>query len=288
LRPRPAHRRKSKPARTGRHRASASTARKRVKLLGVAIPAVALAGALTAQFYPYDAGASAGTAVGFAARDTLSADATTDSLRITESSGLTESASAAAVHRFRARDTSRHRGPVTAARQPSRSSQVTGRHEKSASARPHLSAATKPPVTACSGTGAADPAFLPANYVTIVNFLTSHGYTDLAAAGIAGNIYQESDGDPESVGTGGGGLIGWTPLPAGYVTGDPAADLQTQLTALLTYDEQWAQFIPTLNAATTPAQAADIFMDYFERPGVPAAYNRESAAQAVAQACGFG
>lgn len=123
--------------------------------------------------------------------------------------------------------------------------------------------------------------------MTIVDFLIAHGYSDLAAAGIAGNIYQESKGDPESDGTGGGGLIGWTPLPAGYVTGDPAADLQTQLTALLGYDEQWAQYIPLLNAATTPVQAADIFMDYFERPGVPAAANRESAAEAVAAACGF-
>jgi hypothetical protein len=257
-------------------------------VLGAAIPAVALAGALTAQFYPYDAGASAGAAIGYAARDTLSSDATTDSLRITEGAGLTESASASTVHSSPSRDASRHRGGAGVTRPASGSGRAASRHARSGPARPH----GKPPVqattAACSGTGPGDPAFLPANYVTIVNFLTSHGYTDLAAAGIAGNIYQESKGDPESVGTGGGGLIGWTPLPAGYVTGDQAADLQTQLAALLTYNEQWAQFIPTLNAATTPAQAADIFMYYFERPGVPAAYNRESAAQAVAQACGFG
>ncbi|HYK30287.1 MAG TPA: phage tail tip lysozyme, partial [Streptosporangiaceae bacterium] len=58
---------------------------------------------------------------------------------------------------------------------------------------------------------------LPANFGKIVAFLTAHGYTKMAAAGIAGNIYQESKGNPESVGTGGGGLIGWTPLPAGFV-----------------------------------------------------------------------
>jgi hypothetical protein len=128
---------------------------------------------------------------------------------------------------------------------------------------------------------------LPMNYGTIVNFLVNHGYTAMAAAGIAGNIYQESDGDPEAVGTGGGGLIGWTPLPAGFVTGDPAADLQTQLQALLSYNQGWAQYIPMLNAATNPTEAADIYMNYFERPGDPAAYNRESAAVAVAQACGI-
>lgn len=128
---------------------------------------------------------------------------------------------------------------------------------------------------------------VPENYVAIVSFLIGHGYAKLAAAGIAGNIYQESKGNPESVGSGGGGLIGWTPLPPGMVTGNPAADLQTQLAALLTYNEQWAQYIPALNAATSATQAADIFMDDFERPGLPVASNREAAAEAIASACGF-
>jgi hypothetical protein len=128
---------------------------------------------------------------------------------------------------------------------------------------------------------------LPYNYATIVNFLIAHGYTDIAAAGIAGNIYQESKGDPESVGTGGGGLIGWTPLPSGLVTGNPAADLQAQLTALLSYNQGWTQYIPMLNAAASPSDAAYLYMTYFERPGLPAASNREGAAVAVAQACGI-
>jgi hypothetical protein len=128
---------------------------------------------------------------------------------------------------------------------------------------------------------------LPYNYATIVDYLATHGYTKLAAAGITGNIYQESKGSPESVGTGGGGLIGWTPLPAGYVTGNAGSDLQTQLAALLTYNQQWAQYIPALNAATSPAAAADTYMYDFERPGIPAAANREGAAAAVAQACGI-
>jgi Phage tail lysozyme len=128
---------------------------------------------------------------------------------------------------------------------------------------------------------------LPANYATIVDFLVAHGYTPMGAAGIAGNMYQESMGDPESVGSGGGGLIGWTPLPSGLVTGNPAADLQTQLNAVLTYNQQYPQYIPALNAATSPTQAADIYMNYFERPGIPAASNREGAAQAVAAACGI-
>jgi hypothetical protein len=144
-------------------------------------------------------------------------------------------------------------------------------------------AATTTSALRCTGT----TGMLPANYAAIVGYLTAHGYTALAAAGIAGNIYQESRGNPESVGTGGGGLIGWTPLPAGFVTGDVEADLQTQLAALLTYNNQWAQYIPALNAAKNATEAAYLYMTYFERPGIPAAYNREGAADAVAQACGI-
>jgi hypothetical protein len=128
---------------------------------------------------------------------------------------------------------------------------------------------------------------LPENFPAIVGFFTAHGYTKMAAAGIAGNMYQESKGDPESAGSGGGGLIGFTPLPADYVTGNVAADLHTQLEAVLAYNQQWAAYIPALNAATTPTRAADVYMNDFERPGIPAAYNREGAANAVAAACGF-
>ena len=79
----------------------------------------------------------------------------------------------------------------------------------------------------------------------------------------------------------------FTTVPSGFVTGNIAADLQTQLAALLTYNQGWSQFIPALNAATSATQAADIYMNDFERPGFPAAANREAAAQAVAAACGI-
>ncbi len=136
----------------------------------------------------------------------------------------------------------------------------------------------------CSGSASG---MVPANYAAIVNFLTSHGYTGNAAAGIAGNIWQESGGNPESVGDGGGGLIGWTPLPGGFVTGNPAADLQTQLAAILAFNRIWAQYIPALNAASSPAAAAAIYVTDFERAGIPAVGNREAAAEAVASACGI-
>ena len=132
----------------------------------------------------------------------------------------------------------------------------------------------------CRGGG-----MVPANYQAIVRFLLAHGYTPNAAAGIAGNIYQESGGNPESVGTGGGGLIGWTPLPGGMVTGNPAADLRTQLRAILSFNQLWAQYIPMLNSAASPAAAADIYVTYFERAGIPASSSRETAAASVAAAC---
>src|SRR5262249_30114706 len=128
---------------------------------------------------------------------------------------------------------------------------------------------------------------LPANVTAIVSFLLAHGYSHNAAAGIAGNMYQESKGDPESVGMGGGGLIGFTPLPAGYVTGNPAADLQRQLQAVLTYNQIWASYIPALNNAASPADAAYIYVTDFERAGIPAASTREASAEAVARACGI-
>jgi hypothetical protein len=128
---------------------------------------------------------------------------------------------------------------------------------------------------------------LPQNVTAVVSFLLANGYSHNAAAGIAGNIYQESKGDPESVGTGGGGLIGWTPLPSGMVTGSPTADLQYQLKALLTYNQIWSSYIPALNAASSPASAADIYVTDFERAGIPAASTREASASDVACACGL-
>lgn len=161
---------------------------------------------------------------------------------------------------------------------------ASGRRTSSES-RSRSGASGRHAAPACSGTGAGG--MLPANYATIVTFLAAHGYTAIGAAGIAGNIYQESKGNPESVGSGGGGLIGWTPLPSGYVTGNPQADLQTQLQALLTYNQQYAQDIPAVNNAGSASQAAYIYMTDFERPGLPEAGNREAAASAVAQACGL-
>ena len=128
---------------------------------------------------------------------------------------------------------------------------------------------------------------LPENVGAIVDFLTAHGYTDNAAAGIAGNIYQESGGNPESGSSAAGGLIGWTPLPAGYITGSPSADLQIQLDGILSFDQALSRGLPALNAAASPAAAADIYVTDFEHASDPAAGTREASANAVAAACGI-
>jgi hypothetical protein len=157
-----------------------------------------------------------------------------------------------------------------------------------ASAKPTAAAPASASHAATTGfTCSASSYLLPENVTAIVNFLVGNGYSHNAAAGIAGNIYQESKGDPESEGMGGGGLIGWTPLPSGYVTGNAEADLQTQLNAILTFNQGWASYIPALNAAASPAAAADIYVTDFERAGIPAASTREASAQAVASACGL-
>jgi hypothetical protein len=169
----------------------------------------------------------------------------------------------------------------------SASSASTASGTPSASASVSPVASPSPTRTAAALSCNLSSGLLPENVTAIVSFLLANGYSDNAAAGIAGNIYQESKGNPESVGMGGGGLIGWTPLPSGLVTGDVAADLQTQLDQILVYNKQWASYLSALNAAASPADAAYIYVTDFERAGIPAASTREASADAVASACGI-
>jgi hypothetical protein len=242
----------------------------------VAAPAVAVAGALAAAPHLHSLAASAPKVTGAA---------TAQLVHPAQGTNATNAASAQPASQSRAEYQARHARKATP--RPHRSARpATPAPSASAApaAGPGQLAATSHGGVSCSGSAGG---MVPANYAAIVSFLTSHGYTGNAAAGIAGNIWQESGGNPESVGDGGGGLIGWTPLPAGYVTGNYAADLQTQLAAILTFNQIWSQYIPALNAASSPAAAADIYVTDFERAGIPAAGNREAAATAVAAACGI-
>jgi LysM repeat protein len=111
-------------------------------------------------------------------------------------------------------------------------------------------------------------------------FLTQHGYSRSGAAGIIACIAGESGGNPESVGSGGGGLIGWTPLPGGMVTGNPTADLNTQLAALLQYNNANGN-VAGLNSQGSPTAAADYYSQTFERPAVTDSDVRDAVALIV-------
>lgn len=124
----------------------------------------------------------------------------------------------------------------------------------------------------------------------IAEFLVRNGYSNAAAAGICGCIAGESvpPFNPESIGSGGGGLIGWTPMSSAkpnpnIVTGNATKDLQTQMTDLLTYNQQWSEFIPELNKQTDPVAAADFYSQNFERPQVRDSDVRANVAQSVFQ-----
>jgi Phage tail lysozyme len=273
------HGKERKIRRSGRH-AAPSGVQKVARRAGRAAPAVAVVGALAAIPQVRDLATGGSASAGSVAAARVAAP---DLI-----GGASRSEEAHWVQHVKAGTARRPVGRASSPAVPDAAQPLVGA-TPSPSATPSAGAGATPPA-ASSGTvtcSATATGMLPDNYGTIVSFLTSHGYTGIAAAGIAGNMYQESKGNPESEGDGGGGLIGWTPLPAGLITGNVAVDLQAQLEAVLTFNQQWSQYLPALNDAGTPAAAADIYVTDFERAGVPAAGTREAAAEAVAAACGI-
>jgi tail lysozyme len=257
---------------------------KAVRRAGRAAPAVAVVGALAAvpQVRDLVTGHSAPATAGSVTADRLVAP--------DQIGGAARSEEAHWVQHVKVRTARRAASQASSPAVPDAAHPLVGATPSPSSTPSSGSGAASGPPASGGGTvtcSATATGMLPENYGAIVSFLTSHGYAGNAAAGIAGNMYQESKGNPESEGDGGGGLIGWTPLPAGLVTGNVTADLQAQLEAVLTFNEQWSQYLPALNAASTPAAAADIYVTDFERAGIPAAGTREAAATAVAAACGI-
>jgi hypothetical protein len=131
------------------------------------------------------------------------------------------------------------------------------------------------------------------NLVAEAEFLMANGYSRAAAAGIAGTTAGESAGNPESVGSGGAGLIGWTPPSSAsphsnIVTGNAQQDFDNQLDDLLAYansnsSEAVARGgvnLSTLKGATDPTQAAS-WWSAFEGPLVPGSDVRGSVATDV-------
>jgi len=127
------------------------------------------------------------------------------------------------------------------------------------------------------------------NYeLAVAQYLVENGYSKAGAAGVVGCIAGESAGNPESVGSGGGGLIGWTPLSSAapnpnIITGNPAKDMMTQLADLLYYDssEIGQSLVNQLNAISNPVSAADFFSANFEKPAVTYSDVRPSTAQQI-------
>ena len=113
------------------------------------------------------------------------------------------------------------------------------------------------------------------NLLAIGQYLVDNGYSKAAAAGVASCVDGESGGNPESVGDGGGGLIGWTPLGsaapnANIVTGNASADMLAQLADIMYYNsnEIGASQVAELNSQSDPVAAADFYSQNFEKPAV--------------------
>jgi len=126
------------------------------------------------------------------------------------------------------------------------------------------------------------------NLLAIGQFLVANGYSKAAAAGIASCVDGESAGNPESVGSGGGGLIGWTPLGSAapntnIITGDVAQDMMTQLSDILFYNanEIGQSQVTELNSISDPVSAADFYSQNFERPAVTDSDVRPSVAEQI-------
>lgn len=121
----------------------------------------------------------------------------------------------------------------------------------------------------------------------IYKALLGIGLNTNAAAGVAGNIYQESHGNP-GIGSGaGGGLFGETLANGGSTTGGTLAE---QIAALAAYIKTNGSIADVNAHASSPEAAATYFMSQYERPD-PALENeaaRVDAAEWVAQAASSG
>lgn len=116
---------------------------------------------------------------------------------------------------------------------------------------------------------------IPQNAQAIWNFLLSHGFVPNAAAGILGNIEQESGGNPA---TPGGGLIQILRGNPGY-TSDPS--LPAQMQSIINYINANGSVADVNAHATTPQDAALYFSTKYERPN-PAQANNANRQQSAA------
>jgi hypothetical protein len=257
--------------RTGRHRAQ-SRVRRPIKIIGVAAPAVALVAsfvAYQAQSQPnpvasslasyYQRGLPLGGVVADGSGTALITRALTSGKTATESKPPMSAKANAGQ-----RSSSHAKTPTPAPSASPQGGQTTtpsGTSPGSGSAS--LASAVQKDVAAGN------------NLLAVAQYLVEHGYSDAAAAGIASCVDGESGGNPESVGSGGGGLIGWTPISSAapnpnIITGNAAQDMMTQLADVLYYNstEIGRALVVQLNGNSDPVAAADFFSQNFEKPAV--------------------
>lgn len=261
---------KSKTAkRTGRHRAP-SRVHRSIKIIGVAAPAVALVAAFVsykAQPQPLNPVASSLASYhqrGLPSGDVL-ADGSGTAMITPGSSGQSGKTAAKPGQSAKA-------APSSTAPSPASSAQSGSSGNSSASPQSSVQQ------DIANGN----------NLLAIAQYLVQNGYSKAAAAGVASCVDGESGGNPESVGSGGGGLIGWTPLGsaapnANIVTGNASADMLAQLADILYYNsnEIGSSQVAELNSQTDPVAAADFFSQHFEKPAVTDSDVRTSVAEQV-------
>ena len=109
---------------------------------------------------------------------------------------------------------------------------------------------------------------------SIRDYLVSQGLTKTAAAGVVGNLQQESSLNPNAPG---GGLAQWQP-PRGPTDWSLSGQLKYLVNDLKT---SYSGLLSQMNAAATPGQAATLFCDQYERPGMPMLQNRIAYADAA-------
>jgi hypothetical protein len=122
---------------------------------------------------------------------------------------------------------------------------------------------------------------VPENAKLIYDFLIKQGASSNAAAGILGNIEQESGGNPNA---------GSNPPGKGLIQelGDPGGTVEQDLQRVMAYIKANGS-IADINAhSQSPESAALYFSEKYERPGIPDNSNRIASASLVAKAAQSG
>ena len=263
-----------KAKRTGRHRAP-SRVHRTIKIIGVTVPAAALLG----TFGVFQAGAQTGPP------DPVARTMADYHLRTLPSDQALAEGSATVTIKPPAKGPERaKRAPVktSSAHRPKSAHRPSRSTQSGSSSAGNQGGPTPTPSPSSSGGSSAGPTSTVQqdiangnNLLAVAQYLVKNGYSNAAAAGVAACVDGESGGNPESVGSGGGGLIGWTPLSSAapspnIITGNPAQDMMTQLADILYYNstEIGQSWVTQLNGISDPVAAADFFSQNFEKPAV--------------------